>query len=115
MGSVVSKLNSKGLITPPSFIENSIQYEVITGSVAYGVSSDTSDMDIYGFCIPSKEIIFPHLNGVIYGFDSDFRKFEQYQQHRIDTSDIKEYLNTNNIDPNITLDIIEQELKMRCL
>lgn len=92
MTAVVDKLISKQLITPPSFLKNSIQYEVITGSVAYGVSSDNSDMDIYGFCIPPKEIIFPHLNNVIFGFDKNFTRFDQYQQHHIkDKEQKKEY------------------------
>lgn len=57
------------------------------GSVAYGVSSDTSDMDIYGFCIPPKEIIFPHTAGVVFGFDNKYQKFEQFQAHHIESKD----------------------------
>jgi len=53
------------------------------GSVAYGVSSDASDMDIYGFCIPPKDIIFPHLRGEIPGFSKPGSSFEQFQQHHI--------------------------------
>ena len=67
MGSIFKKLCNKDLIkNPPPFIENSVQYEVIMGSVAHGVSDDNSDMDIYGFCIPSKDYIFPHLREPIY-------------------------------------------------
>lgn len=92
MSSIVDKLISKELITPPRFLKNSIQYEAITGSVAYGVSTDNSDMDIYGFCIPPKEIIFPHLAGVIQGFDKNNERFDQYQQHHIlDKGAKKEY------------------------
>lgn len=39
-------------------------YETIMGSVAYGVNTDTSDFDTVGFCIPNKDIVFPHLRGV---------------------------------------------------
>lgn len=53
------------------------------GSVAYGVSSDTSDMDIYGFCIPRKEMVFPHLAGEIDGFGRHKNRFEQWQQHHV--------------------------------
>jgi len=92
MGSLVDKLTSRQLITPPPFFKNNIQYEVIMGSVAYGVSSDTSDMDIYGFCIPPKYIIFPHLNGEINGFGRKHERFDQWQQHHIiDKSSRKEY------------------------
>ena len=67
------------LITPPAFVVDQLQYEVIMGSNAYGVSSDNSDVDIYGFCIPSRNIIFPDC---INGYDT-FPKFDQYQEHHI--------------------------------
>jgi predicted nucleotidyltransferase len=92
MGSLVDTLISRQLISPPPFIKNNIQYEVIMGSVAYGVSSDTSDMDIYGFCVPPKYIIFPHLNGEIAGFGRKPAIFDQWEQHHIiDKSSRKEY------------------------
>ncbi len=37
------------------------------GSVAYGVSSDSSDVDVYGICMPPKDVVFPHLAGEISG------------------------------------------------
>jgi predicted nucleotidyltransferase len=76
-------LEKKKLITPPGFLIGSVQYETIMGSVAYGVSSDTSDMDIYGFCIPPKDMLFPHLRGEIPGFGRQINRFEQFQQHHI--------------------------------
>lgn len=83
MASTVQRLTKLGLIKPPSFLPSNVMYETIMGSVAYGVSSDTSDMDVYGFCIPSKELIFPHLAGEIEGFGRQKKRFEQYQQHHI--------------------------------
>jgi predicted nucleotidyltransferase len=83
MANVVAELHKKGLITPPNFVINSIQYLTIMGSVAYGVSSDTSDMDVYGFCIPPKEDIFPHLRGEIQGFGRQKQRFDQWQEHHI--------------------------------
>lgn len=91
MPSIVKILEDKELITPPSFLAANVQYETIMGSVAYGVSSDTSDEDVYGFCIPPKEILFPHLVGEIPGFIEKAPRFEQYQQHHVKFSDIKEY------------------------
>ena len=92
MGSIIDRLASRQLIQPPGFLRANVQYEVIMGSVAYGVSTDTSDMDIYGFCIPPKHIIFPHLNGMIYGFGKQSNKFEQWQKHHVnDISAKKEY------------------------
>ena len=76
-------LISKNIIRPPTFLKGSIQYEVITGSVAYGVSNSTSDHDIAGFCIPPAYILFPHTVGIIQGFDKNYERFEQYQQHHI--------------------------------
>lgn len=84
MASVVQRLSDKNLLnTPPAFMKNGMQLEVITGSVAYGVSNDTSDMDVVGFCIPSRDYIFPHLRGEIAGFSTKGQNFEQFQQHRI--------------------------------
>jgi len=86
MSSKVKYLFDKGLIgknSIPKDVLEGIQYETITGSVSYGVSSDTSDMDIIGFCIPAKNVIFPHLKGEIQGFGRQKKKFEQYQKHHI--------------------------------
>lgn len=80
------ELKEKGLISPPKHVLDGIQMEVMVGSVAYGVESDTSDIDIYGFSIPPKEMIFPHLQGEILGFGRQTSRFSQYQQH-----DIRDY------------------------
>jgi predicted nucleotidyltransferase len=56
------------------------------GSVAYGVSNDTSDVDVYAFCIAPKSHTFPHLSGQIYGFGeakNGFKRFTNLQQHHI--------------------------------
>ena len=53
------------------------------GSKAYLVSDDDSDMDLYGFCMPPKSILFPHLAGYIPGFDTQVPKFESFQAHDI--------------------------------
>lgn len=83
MASTVQRLSEQGLITPPNFVVSNTMYEVIMGSFAYGVSSDTSDVDLYGFCIPPLEVVFPHLAGNIPGFGRQKKAFEQYQQHHI--------------------------------
>lgn len=87
MTSAVRTLAAKGLIRPPKFVAENTHYETMMGSVAYGVSSDTSDVDVYGFCIPPKEMVFPHLAGEIPGFGRRKKRFEQYQQHHIDVAD----------------------------
>lgn len=84
MPSYLQQLSNKGLLhAVPDHLYESVQYEVIMGSLAYGVSNDNSDLDIYGFSIPPKEIIFPHFRGEIIGFDPFEVGFEQFQQHHI--------------------------------
>jgi predicted nucleotidyltransferase len=53
------------------------------GSQAYGVSNDTSDQDVYGVCIPPKELVFPHLGGEIPGFGRQIQRFEVWQEHHV--------------------------------
>lgn len=83
MASKVKELTNKQLINPPKWLPDNVMYETIMGSFAYGVSSDTSDTDLYGFCMPEKSTLFPHLDGEIQGFGRQKQRFEQYQQHHI--------------------------------
>lgn len=83
MSSTLARLTDLGLATPPTWLASTIQMEVINGSYTYGVSTDESDFDIYGFCVPHKDVIFPHLRGVIPGFGKKDKVFWQYQQHHI--------------------------------
>lgn len=54
------------------------------GSVAYGVSQDNSDLDIYGVTIPPRDYIFPP--DYIEGFDNRDLTFNQWQSHHINDS-----------------------------
>ncbi len=83
MASTVQKLVERGLIRPPAFLAHNIHYETIMGSVAYGVSSDISDCDVYGFVIPPKDVVFPHLAGEIFGFGRQVQRFDQWQEHHV--------------------------------
>ncbi|MDH5178311.1 MAG: nucleotidyltransferase domain-containing protein [Gammaproteobacteria bacterium] len=84
MASIVAELHKKGLIkSAPPYLSGGMQYEVIMGSMAYGVSTDVSDMDVYGFCIPLRDYVFPHLRGEIEGFSTPGPRFEQFQMHHI--------------------------------
>lgn len=87
MGSITNKLTSQGLITPPPFLKNNVHYECIMGSTAYGVSDDNSDVDVYGFAIPPKDMIFPHLKGEIPGFGRQKKRFKQFQEHHVNSKD----------------------------
>lgn len=85
--SVAQSLAARGLAQPPKWLPNAVAYETLMGSVAYGVSNETSDCDIYGFCLPPKELIFPHLAGEIPGFGRQQPRFDVYQQHHIQDPD----------------------------
>lgn len=81
--SYLKSLYDKGLVVPPKWMLDNLHYETVTGSMAYGVSDSDSDWDICGFCIPPKEVVFPHLAGEILGFGRQVNRFAQYQQHHI--------------------------------
>lgn len=83
------KLVDDGLIKDhPRWIVDNIIYETIMGSVAYGVSSDTSDCDVYAVCVPPKSDVFPFINtNLIYLFDKNPDVFEQYINHGIKSED----------------------------
>lgn len=83
---LIQKLEQKELIVPPPWLSNNTHYIVLMGSVAYGVSNEVSDKDIYGFCLPAIKYVFPHTHGYIQGFDS-IPNFNQYQQHDIQDKD----------------------------
>lgn len=76
-------LNGGAKMTPPPWLRDNLAYETMMGSVAYGVSTDTSDTDVYGICLPPKDVVFPHLKGEILGFGTQLKRFEQYQEHGI--------------------------------
>jgi len=90
---LLKRLNKAGLLSAfPKFLLDNTMYATYMGSAAYGVSNLGSDIDVYGFCLPPKESIFPHLAGEIPGFGSQIQRFEQWQQHHIkDKSAEKEY------------------------
>jgi len=80
---VLQRLAREEVIHPPSWLPLNTHYLTLMGSVAYGCSSDKSDCDIYGFCIPLKEDVFPHLKGEIPGFGRHKQRFEQWQEHHV--------------------------------
>ncbi len=87
---LLQKLRSAALIHPPRWLVDNTQYLTVMGSVSYGVSGETSDVDVYGFCIPPKDIVFPHLAGEIPGFGTPRERFDQWQQHHVRPPDGRE-------------------------
>lgn len=84
MSTLLKRLKSKNLIRCPEWMLDNTPYLVMMGSIAYGVSDDDSDCDVYGFCIPAKEEVFPHLAGHIPGFGKKTDTFNNWQQHGIE-------------------------------
>lgn len=84
---LVQTLANRNLISPPKWLPNSVMYLTIMGSEAYGVSSNDSDRDVYGFCVPPREVVFPHLTGEILGFGKQVKRFSQWQEHHIHYQD----------------------------
>ncbi|MEI7701659.1 MAG: nucleotidyltransferase domain-containing protein [Planctomycetia bacterium] len=79
MPSITQQLAARGCIRPPAFLPMNVMYETQMGSVAYGVAAENSDRDIYGFAMPPKDHLFPHLAGEIAGFGAPAARFEQFQ------------------------------------
>jgi len=78
--------------TRPDCVTNSLHYEILTGSHAYGTSRPESDFDIYGFCIPPPDVVIPALAGEIDGFGTKSQRFHQWQlQHKETNTDITIY------------------------
>src|SRR4051812_49427676 len=77
-------LDSGAKCSPPSWIRDNLCYETIMGSDSYGVSSGSSDKDIYGVVLPPLGLIFPHINGEIPGFGSQLKRFENWQEHHVE-------------------------------
>lgn len=80
---ILDNLYKQKLIHPPKWMLSNTCYLTTMGSQAYGVSTDESDLDVYGFCIPPKDMVFPHLAGVIPGFGEQGEVFEQWSEHHI--------------------------------
>ena len=81
--STLQRLMDRGLVKPPRWLPGNVQHETIMGSVAYGVCSDISDVDVYGWAIPPREELFPHLRGEVAGFGTPGPGFAQYQEHHV--------------------------------
>jgi predicted nucleotidyltransferase len=84
MASIVQRLYDRHQLPAlPKFVGASVQYEVLMGSVAYGIAEERSDFDVYAICIPPRDYVFPHLRGEIPGFSPPGPRFEHFEQHRV--------------------------------
>jgi len=86
---ILKKLQDAGLIHAPQWLPENTMYLTQMGSVVYGCATDNSDMDYYGFCIPHKDMVFPHLRGEIAGFGKQTKRFNDWSEHHINSPDGK--------------------------
>jgi predicted nucleotidyltransferase len=97
MSNLIEHLVAQKLIKPPPWLATNLHYLTVMGSVAYGVAdtndeTSPSDYDLYGVCVPPREVVFPHLAGEIWGFGKykdgmPKNHFGQYQKaHVLDPS-----------------------------
>lgn len=80
---IIHQLQESGKINPPKWLITNTHFLSVAGSVAYGVSSDSSDVDVFGFAIPKKSEVFPHTAGEIPNFGPPKKRFEQWQQYGV--------------------------------
>lgn len=78
---LLGDLEKRGLIVPPTFLVTNTHYLCRMGSHAYGVSTNNSDLDLYGVTIPPRDYIFPP--NYIEGFDNRDLTFHCWQKHDI--------------------------------
>lgn len=88
---IITKLKKQGLLEGAPVPVLDPELEVIMGSIAYGVSGSSSDMDVYVVCTPPKEEVFPHLTGKVQGFYPTPKPFTSWQRHHMVASDQREY------------------------
>jgi hypothetical protein len=112
---LLQDLAKKNLIHPPKWLPDNTIMLTIMGSQAYGVNQDASDQDVYGICIPPKELVFPHLAGEIPGFGRQIQRFEVWQEHRVKSGQIGKFLSENNLPTGTTLADVESEMARRGL
>lgn len=92
MACITTKLVSDKTIKDyPKWLPANIHYETIMGSQAYGVSRDSSDCDVYGWCLPPIDLIFPHRSGHIEGFGPPAPRFDQFIAHHVKDAAGNEY------------------------
>jgi len=91
------KFIEQKLIAPPSFIKTNMVYEAIVGSRGYGINNPDSDYDLAGIVIPSKSIVFPNSVGIIEGFGTEQKKFDQFRSEKVNYADKEFELTIYNI------------------
>jgi len=84
----IKKIITEEKFKHPEWLFDNTQYLTVVGSEAYGISSNSSDVDLIGFAIEPKEYLLPNMYGYLTEFD-DYPRFDQWQKHHIDDKDRK--------------------------
>ena len=83
---IIDLKNNNKIYGPEWLFDNAV-YVCQMGSVAYGVSNNVSDIDVYGITIPPLSDMFPHLRGDIMGFSTTIKPFGVYSHDHIINDD----------------------------
>ena len=84
---ILKQLQKAGLVNCEDFVVDNCIFLALTGSVAYGASTDMSDIDIYGLTVPPLPYIYPSQYGEIDGFGKKLPRWDEYQHHNIPFND----------------------------
>lgn len=84
---ILKQLKSADLLDCEDFVIDNCIFLALTGSVAYGASTDMSDIDIYGLTVPPLPYIYPSKYGEIDGFGKKLPRWDEYQKHHIPLND----------------------------
>lgn len=83
---ILKELKNAGLLhlNGYDFIVDNCIMVALTGSIAYGASTDNSDVDIFGVTVPSEKFLRPSKYNEIEGFSvGRISRWDEYQQHHI--------------------------------
>lgn len=103
MTTFLKELQTKQLITPPKWLVDNTVYLTRMGSVAYGVSTNLSDADVYGVVVPPLEYLFPHLRGEVFGFGKQQQRFNCWQEHHVNSGSVQYDFSVYNLVDYLTL------------
>lgn len=76
---ILKEINDDKVIEVPKFVIDGCAYLVKMGSEAYGVSTNKSDIDVYGFTVPPLDMVYPERAGYIPEFGTQPELFKQFQ------------------------------------
>ena len=61
---ILQKIEKAGVRTFPKYMTSNLCYLALCGSESYGVSQSSSDKDLKGWAIPSKDMVYPYATRI---------------------------------------------------